>query len=202
MVNKYKETEKNKTLGETAGETEVLKSGQSRAFTSFFEWIEALITAVVVVVIVFTFVCRVVSVSGPSMENTIHDGDKVLITDWAYKPQNGDIVVVTHAANFAEPLIKRVIATEGQSLNINFNTGDVVVDGKLLDEKYIKNETINSEGGVIPSVIPHGYVFVMGDNRQNSKDSRSPQIGLIDNRTILGKAQYVIFPFDRIGGLD
>lgn len=175
--------------------------GKSKAFSSFFEWVEAIVTAIIVVVVIFTFCFRIVTVSGPSMENTVQDGDKVLITDLGYEPQDGDIVVISHATDFSEPLIKRVIATEGQTLKIDFTSGDVYVDGKLLDEKYIKNSTVNNEGGLIPTVIPEGYVFVMGDNRQNSKDSRSPQIGLIDERTIIGKAQCVVFPFDRIGGL-
>lgn len=176
-------------------------STKGHAFSSFFEWIEAIVTAIIVVVVIFTFMFRIVTVSGPSMQNTVQDGDKVLMTDHNYEPEDGDIVIISHGEEFSEPLIKRVIATEGQRLQIDFTSGDVYVNGKLLDEKYIKNSTITNEGGLIPSVIPAGYVFVMGDNRQNSKDSRSPEIGLIDERTILGKAQCVIYPFNHIGGL-
>ena len=110
-------------------------------------------------------------------------------------------MVISRAQHFEEPIIKRVIATEGQTLKIDFNTGDVYVDGVLLDEPYIKTPTTDNEGGEIPEVIPEGYVFVMGDNRGNSLDSRSEQIGLIDKRNIIGKAQYIVFPFDRIGGI-
>lgn len=177
------------------------KSSQSRFKAVCFEWSEALITSIIVVVIMFTFVFKVVNVSGSSMENTVLNNDKVILTNFLYTPYNGDIVVISKAQHFEEPIIKRVIAKEGQSLNINFSNGDVIVDGKLLKEPYIKNPTTNDEGGEIPSVVPEGYVFVMGDNRMNSKDSRSSQIGLIDVRNIIGKAQFVVFPFNRIGGL-
>ncbi len=167
----------------------------------FYEWMEAIITAVITVAVLFSFVFRIISVSGPSMENTIHNGDKVIVTDFNYEPKCGDIVVITHAHKFPEPIIKRIIAVEGQSFHIDFDTGGVFVDGKLLDEPYIKNSTINDEGGDIPSVIPEGHVFVMGDNRQNSKDSRSSSIGIVEKSSILGKAQFVVFPIDRWGGL-
>jgi signal peptidase I len=182
----------------SANDLDLKKRG---ALGPLFEWVEAVVTAIIVIVLVFTFVFRVVSVSGPSMEDTIQNNDKVILTNFNYQPKNGDIVVVTHAKDFNEPIIKRVIAVEGQTIKIDFSTGNVFVDGQLLNEPYIKNKTINSEGGKIPDVIPAGYVFVMGDNRQNSKDSRSSQIGIIDKKTILGKAEFVVFPFDRIGDL-
>ena len=177
------------------------KKEYSAATRSCFEWVEAVITAIVAVVLLFTFFFRVVNVNGQSMEDTIHNEDKVLLTNLFYEPQNGDVVVISRAQHFEEPIIKRVIATEGQSLRIDFNTGDVYVDGVLLEESYIKTPTTDDEGGEIPEVIPEGYVFVMGDNRANSLDSRSEQIGLIDKRNIIGKAQFIVFPFDRMGGI-
>ena len=162
---------------------------------------EAVVTSIVVVVLLFTFLFRVVNVNGQSMEDTIHNEDKVLLTNLFYEPENGDVLVISRAQHFEEPIIKRVIATEGQTLKIDFNTGDVYVDGVLLDEPYIKTPTTDNEGGEIPEVIPEGYVLVMGNNRGNSLDSRSEQIGLIDKRNIIGKAQYIVFPFDRIGGI-
>ena len=109
----------------------------------FYEWMEAIITAVITVAILFSFVFRIISVSGPSMENTIHNGDKVIVTDFNYEPKCGDIVVITHAHKFPEPIIKRIIAVEGQSFDINFETGEVYVDGQVIHEPYIKNATIN-----------------------------------------------------------
>lgn len=177
------------------------KKEYSTATKSCFEWVEAIITSIVIVVLLFTFLFRVVNVIGHSMEDTIHSDDKVLLTNLFYEPENGDVVVISRAQHFGEPIIKRVIATEGQSLKIDFNTGDVYVDGVLLDEPYIKTPTTDNEGGEIPEVVPDGYVFVMGDNRGDSMDSRSEQIGLIDKRNIIGKAQYIVFPFNRIGGI-
>ena len=177
------------------------KKEYSAVTRNCFEWVEAVITSIVVVVLLFTFLFRVVNVNGQSMEDTIHNEDKVLLTNLFYEPENGDVVVISRAQHFEEPIIKRVIATEGQTLKIDFNTGDVYVDGVLLNEPYIKTPTTNNEGGEVPEVIPEGYVIVMGDNRGNSLDSRSEQIGLIDKRNISGKAQYIVFPFDRIGGI-
>ena len=177
------------------------KQNISKSKRTFFEWMEAFITSIIIVVLLFTFVFRVATVVGSSMENTVFDGDKLILTDFLYTPDNGDIVVIQKAQHFEKPIIKRVIAKGGQTLNIDFYTGDVVVDGKLLDEKYIKNPTTRDVGGEIPSVIPEGYIFVMGDNRGNSKDSRSEQIGLIDVRNVIGKAQFIAYPFQRAGGL-
>ncbi|HIS68301.1 MAG TPA: signal peptidase I [Candidatus Gallacutalibacter stercoravium] len=168
---------------------------------SCFEWLEALIAAIVIVVVLLTFFFRTVNVSGPSMENTLQDQDRVLLTSWGYTPEPGDIVVITRAAHLEEPLVKRVIAVEGQTLHIDYDTGNVYVDGVLLNEPYIKNATTTPGDWEIPSVIPEGYVFVMGDNRQISKDSRYEEVGLIDERNILGKVQFIFYPFDRIGGL-
>lgn len=174
---------------------------ESKIKTICFEWLEALTTSVVVVVMMFAFFFRVVNVSGSSMENTILNNDKVVLTNFMYSPDNGDIVVISKAQHFEEPIIKRVIAKGGQSLKIDFKTGSVYVDGNLLKETYIKNATTNNEGGAIPEIVPEGYLFVMGDNRMNSKDSRSAQIGLIDVKNILGKAQFIVYPFSRIGKL-
>lgn len=170
---------------------------------SVFEWVEAMLTAIIVVVIICSFVFRIVAVTGHSMENTLHDQDRIIVTNFNYKPKTGDIVVVSHGQHLKDPLVKRVIATEGQTLRIDFNTGEVYVDGVLLDESaYIKNPTTTPGDMEIPSVIPEGYVFVMGDNRQISLDSRYVDVGLIDVRNIMGKAQWIIFPFNRIGDIN
>lgn len=183
--------------------TQSTKVHVSSVTMNCFEWAEALITSIIVVVIIFTFFFRIVNVSGHSMMNTIHDNDKVILSSLFYKPQPGDIVVITRAAHMEEPIIKRVIAVGGQSLKIDTNTGEVFVDGVLLDEPYIYNgiPTTQQIEIDIPSVIPEGFVFVMGDNRANSTDSRFQKVGLVDERNILGKAQCIVFPFDRIGGL-
>ena len=166
-----------------------------------FEWLESIVVTFVIAIFVLAFVFRVVNVSGVSMMDTLLDKDKLIITDMFYTPHTGDIVVISHGEKYNDPLVKRVIATEGQTLDINFQSGTVTVDGVVLDEPYIKNSTTKNGDGTIPSVIPKGYVFVMGDNRKRSLDSRSKEIGLIDKNNILGKVQFIIYPFSRIGGV-
>lgn len=163
-----------------------------------YEWTETIVEAIIPVVFILAFVFRIVSVSGESMLNTLHNMDKVLVIEWYYKPKNGDVVVIRKGQNLDEPLIKRVIATEGQTLEIDFSTGTVTVDGELLEEIYIKEKMWLREDGDIPQKIPKGYSFVMGDNRNNSLDSRSKAVGLIKNEDIKGKAAFVVFPFNRI----
>ena len=160
-----------------------------------YEWVHSMIFAIAIVVVLLTFFVRLVDVKGPSMLQTLQNGDKVIITNFMYTPKDGDIVVISHGAQYAEPIIKRVIATEGQTLDIDFEKQTVTVDGKVIDEPYTQGQTLD-KGGVIPTVIPEGKVFVMGDNRTVSLDSRSTTIGLIDEMDIIGKAQLVVFPFN------
>ncbi len=167
---------------------------------SCFEWVESLIPALIISILILTFVFRLVTVNGISMENTLFHGDKLIVRNLFYKPSNGDIVVVGPVWGLDEHIIiKRIIATSGQTFDINFDTGEVTVDGVVLDEPYIKEPTRLKEGGEIPNVIPEGYVFVMGDNRNHSSDSRSYKVGLISEDQIIGKAEFIVKPFDRIG---
>ncbi len=167
-----------------------------------FEWANVFIIAIIFVVLIFTFVFRQVTVDGESMTDTLKNGDRLIISNFMYTPQYGDIVVISHGENYNEPIIKRVIATEGQALSINYETGEVSVDGVILDEDYIKGMTIELKHPLdIPERIPEGYVFVMGDNRQGSLDSRSVDIGLIPVENIIGKAEFRIFPLNSIGSI-
>ncbi|MGN0536733.1 MAG: signal peptidase I [Acutalibacteraceae bacterium] len=172
-----------------------------RAVSSVFEWGNTLIAALIIVVLLMTFVFRQVTVDGVSMENTLKDGDRLITTEVFYTPHNGDIVVISNGKKYIKPIIKRIIATPGQTLSIDFENNEVVVDGVLLDETYIKGRTIrpSREPLEIPSVIPEGYVFVMGDNRENSLDSRSAVIDLIPVEDIMGKAVLRLYPFNSIG---
>lgn len=167
-----------------------------------FDWANAFIIALIAVILLLTFIFRQVTVSGPSMTDTLHDGDRLILYSFMYKPANGDIVVASHGQKYKDPIIKRVIATEGQHLTINYDTYEVAVDGVILDEPYIKGRTIKIRNSLeIPDVIPEGYVFVMGDNREGSLDSRSTEIGLIPVDNIIGKAEFRIYPFNSMGGL-
>lgn len=188
-----------KILGNIGDERWQDKEEVNGFVVSCFEWTEAVVEAVIPVVFILAFIFRIVSVSGGSMLDTLHDMDKVLVTEWYYKPRNGDVVVIRRGQNLNEPLIKRVIATEGQSLSIDFTTGTVTVNGEVLDESgYIKEKMWLREDGDIPTLIPEGYCFVMGDNRNNSLDSRSTAIGLVKNEDIKGKASFVVYPINRI----
>lgn len=166
-----------------------------------WEWVESIAISVTTLIFIFVFIFRIVGISGSSMENTLHSDDRVIISSLFYAPERGDIVVINQPNEFNEPIIKRIIAMENQKVDINFETGEVSVDGKILDEPYISTPTTVNEGISFPITVPEGKVFVMGDNRQNSIDSRSEAIGLIDTRYILGKAIFRIFPFDKIGML-
>ena len=149
------------------------------------------------VLLVFSLCFRMVVVSGPSMNNTLMDGDWILLLGNVFytNPEHGDIIVASKESfKNGEPIIKRVIATEGQTVDIDFAEGIVYVDGVALDEPYTLTDTNIMEGVQFPVTVDDGCVFVMGDNRNKSKDSRSNEIGLIDHREILGKAIFVLFP--------
>jgi len=168
-----------------------------------FDWIESVVCALVVCVLVFTFFVRVVGVKGTSMIDTLENGDRIIVSNLFYTPDNGDIVVLRKQSFMEEPIVKRVIATEGQLVSIDFETGEVSVDGIKLDEPYIRLDYLpmksqdfyaqmNKElGGV---VVPENCVFVLGDNRNGSTDSRTEKIGCVDTRFIIGRALFVIYP--------
>ena len=180
-------------------DVQTLKNPASKYSAFCFEWLESLIQAIVFILILFTFFFRTMKVDGESMMNTLHDDDKIFVSKWNYTPTDGDVVTIVKGQNYDKPIVKRVIATEGQSLKIDFSDGSVYVDGKKLNEYYIKEKMWLQEDGEIPDVIPAGYSFVMGDNRNHSLDSRFQSVGVIDNNNVVGKAVFIVFPIDRIG---
>ena len=170
--------------------------------SSLYEWMEAAIFSLVCVVLVFSFLFRIVGVDGDSMQTTLLDHDRLILTDLFYTPGHGDIVVINQHTQ--EPLIKRIIAMSGDRLDIDEETGEVILNGKVLDEPYVNGPFTERRQFTGEMVIPEGYVFVMGDNRGYSKDSRYTDIGengLISTRDIMGKAVFRIWPFSQIGSL-
>ncbi len=163
------------------------------------EWLEAIVFSVTVVILLFTFVFRLVGVDGSSMVPTLHHEDRLVISNLFYEPKQGDVVIISQTEGYTKPLVKRVIATEGQEVDINFREGIVYVDGQALDEPYTSGPTRSKYDVDFPVTVPEGKLFVLGDNRGNSTDSRSSKVGMVDEKVILGKAILRIFPFNDIG---
>ena len=186
------------------------------AVAACLEYLHDIVYILAVILLVLTFCFRVVIVSGSSMFNTLVDGDYLLLINnpLCGELEQGDIVVASmDRFRGGEAIVKRVIATEGQTVDIDFRQGIVYVDGVALEEEYIFTPTHLSEGVEFPLVVDEGCVFLMGDNRGDSRDSRAPEIGQVDTREILGRAVFLVLPgtgrgeytvprdMGRIGGL-
>ena len=154
------------------------------------EWYEALISAALVLVLVFSFFFRIIQVDGSSMVPTLVNGDKLIVWGAGYTPQRGDVVIVDSYTSYGKPLVKRVIAKGGDTISIDYDAGTVEVNGELLREDYDVE---------FPYTVPEGTVFVMGDNRNESLDSRSSYVGCIDERDILGKVLLCFLPVSDFG---
>lgn len=162
-----------------------------------YEWVQALVCSVLTVVLIFTFAVRIVRVSGESMRETLQDQDMlVVLNNWLCGGyEQGDIVILQRDDFYGgEPIVKRVIATEGQTVNIDFDAGVVYVDGTALEEPYTREPTWTQEGTEFPLTVPEGCVFVMGDNRNDSDDSRDSALGPVDTRCVLGRALLLAVP--------
>jgi signal peptidase I len=195
------------------------KEAQKAEGTTFakelYDIIEILVIAACVVLMLYSFVCRVCIVSGGSMDTTLADRQLLMVSNINYTPDTGDIIVFHQTTNESfglnEPVVKRVIATAGQTIDIDFDTWTVTItdtDGSVsvLDESeymYLKEGyTLLKSDFDYPMEIPEGYIFVMGDNRNHSTDSRSRWIGLVDERRVMGKAILRLTPFSKFGTLD
>ncbi|NCB63188.1 MAG: signal peptidase I [Clostridia bacterium] len=178
---------------------EELSGGDSAKMDLYF-WLQALVMALVSLILIFTFVGRIIRVDGSSMVPTLHNGDMLLLQSVGYTPEQGDVVVLTKESFMSQPIVKRVIAVGGQTVDIDYDSNTVSVDGVALNEPYI-NEAMMTlpENYATHVTVPEGSIFVMGDNRNNSSDSRKSNIGPVDVRCVLGKAQFVLFPISDIG---
>ncbi len=166
---------------------------------SLLEWYEALISAALVLVLIFSFFFRIIQVDGSSMVPTLINGDKLIVWGAGYSPKRGDVVIVDSYTSYGKPLVKRVIAKGGDTISIDYETGTVTVNGEVLQEDYIAERTYLGYDVTFPYTVPEGTVFVMGDNRNQSLDSRSSYVGCIDERDILGKVLLCFLPFSDFG---
>lgn len=204
----FEEYEKEKPASEEKAQQEIYVTAEtiveeapkkSSWLQELYEWTQAIAIAVVLALFINQFVFAMVQVEGGSMLPTLHDKERLVITKLFYKPKAKDIVVVKSHA-LGKHIIKRVIAVPGDVIDLDAETGDVTVNGKVLEEPYIK-EKLRSVGTLnqYPMEIPEDYVFVMGDNRNNSQDSRN--LGLVAFDDVVGRASLRILPLSRFGTL-
>ena len=170
-----------------------------------FDWVEIFVVTISVILLVFTFFVRIAYVDGGSMNNTLYDGETLIVSNLFYTPKQGDIVVFQSpdSKKVDGALVKRVIATEGQEIYIDFDMWRVVVDGVELDEPYVNYEIGSMDkldfDRFTTYTVPEGHVFVMGDNRNNSTDSRDLDIGFVDTRFIFGRVLFRVTPLNKLG---
>ncbi len=196
--------ERNYHPAEEPEEEEATLSGADALKVDLYFWLQALVMALVGLILIFTFVGRIIGVDGESMMPTLHDRDMLLLQSIGYQPEQGDVVVLsTKSFRGGAPIVKRIIAVGGQTVDIDYDTNTVYVDGAALDEPYIL-EVMRSlpESFATHVEVPEGSIFVMGDNRNNSTDSRSPELGVVDQRCVLGKALFILLPFQDAGAIE
>ncbi len=188
--------DKDETVTELKNDTGKKKEKKRQNYIAVYDLVSIVMSSFIIIAIVFTFAFRLVGVVGSSMTNTLHENDW-LLTFQKENYERGDIVVITQPNYFNEPLIKRVIATEGETVDIDFSSGTVYVDGVALEEPYTREDYIlpKLDDVEFPYTVPEGHIFCMGDNRNGSTDSRSTLIGSLDERYVLGKAFIRILPF-------
>ena len=194
----------NEELQQLSEEEMPQKSSGSGIFASLFEWVETLTLYFAIAMAVLTLLFTHSPVVGSSMYPTLEQGDILIIRKLGYTPKNGDIIVCqSEVYGMDKPLVKRVIATGGQTVEIDYKTWTVKVDGVTLDEDYInyKPDVYMNRSDYLPVkfTVPEGKVFVMGDNRNDSWDSRLETVGLIDERNVLGKVSFRLLPLRKIG---
>lgn len=168
--------------------------------SSLYDWIQSLLFALILCIFLFVFAFKIIDVNGSSMVPTLRNGDKLFVSNLFYTPVAGDVVVFkTDSYDPDKALVKRVIATEGQEVSIDFDNGIIYIDGIPIEEYYINETTTTKLDFIGPKTVPEGCLFVLGDNRNASTDSRKKEIGMVDKRMLLGKAYYVLFPLSDFG---
>ena len=195
-MSKAEETTLNFNYEEDDKKKKRKKAKKDKTKMTVFDVLEPIVAALLAITIIFTLFLRIVNVSGPSMMPTLNNGDKILISARGYEPKVGDVVVLSGASGIKETIVKRIIALGGDQVDINFTTGVVTVNG--IEEEYAEELTLQQFDIAFPITVPEGCVFVLGDNRSDSLDSRSTEIGCIDERYIVGKVIFSIVPFGKV----
>ena len=176
-----------------------------RPGADLFEWLQMVMACVLAAVVLFNCFARLTRVDGSSMDNTLQDGELMWVWSLGYHPKQGDIVVLNKkTATFLRDraIVKRVIAVGGQTVDIDYAAGAVSVDGRALEEDYILEPMTQRHWQTVTSLtVPEGCIFVLGDNRNVSNDSRNPALGAVDARYVLGRAEWVVFPLTRLGAV-
>ncbi|MCL2153553.1 MAG: signal peptidase I [Oscillospiraceae bacterium] len=181
---------------ETDSEKDNPDTEKTKTRMELYDWLQCIVSAIICGIFIFVFVGRTIGVDGSSMMQTLHDNDRVIMSNLFYTPKQGDVVVFqTPTEAFGgTPLVKRVIALAGQTIDIDFQTGNVIIDGVIQYEPYIAEPTRSKLNFTGPVTVPEGHVFVMGDNRNHSSDSRDARVGMVDTRYILGRVLVLIIP--------
>ena len=193
---------------DSTDETEEYEPEKRGVAGELFEWIEIFSGALMTVILLFTFVFRLVTVEGSSMEKTLFEKDNLIISHVLYEPKQNDIVVI-QVPNWRDqvPIIKRVIAIEGQTVDFDFDNWQVIVDGVPISEPYVNRESGEMhayhayEIYNLPVTVEKGKVFVLGDNRNHSADSRNRDIQQVEVGNIMGRVLIRVFPFDKLGAV-
>jgi len=189
--------------GQGPDEEEVEEEKGSFKLDLYF-WTQTLVVAMVAMILIFALFGRLIGVVGSSMVPTLHEGDLLLLQSIGYEPKQGDVVVLRKQSFMNEPVVKRVIAVGGQHVSVDYAEGTVTVDGKVLDEPYINEEMltpVDAHMNITDIDVPEGSIFVMGDNRNHSTDSRDERLATVDERYVLGRALFVLFPFRDFGAI-
>ncbi len=184
-------------------EAEENKQPSTSLKDEIFDWVQNITFILSAIVLIFIFLFRIVGVDGDSMLPTLHDKDWLITSDFLYEPENGDIVVLAKESFLdGKMIVKRVIATEGQEIDIDFKKGIVYIDGEEIKEPYIADKTKRRLDFEFPATVPEDCVFVMGDNRNHSADSRDASLGMVHKSNILGRVILRVFPFKNFGAVN
>jgi len=180
-------------------ETDEFSDENNKAKMELYDWMQCFVSAIICGIFIFVFIGKSIGVDGESMLGTLHNNDRVIMSGLFYTPKDGDIIIFNPPTEEfgSTPLVKRVIALENETIDIDFESGQVYIDGIPIDKtdsRYVSEGTFRRSNFVGPYTVPKGHVFVMGDNRNHSSDSRDARIGAVDTRYILGKVLFLLIP--------